>query len=195
MRRFLAAMAVMTFMSAAVGCATESTRPTLRLGAIFPLSGSAGSLGSEEFAGVKMAAQLVNADGGVDGKRIAFDVRNVTSVDDAARAVASLRHDGARIVIGGYASDLSMAASAATARQGLVYWEAGAVADRLTGRGLPGVFRVGATGSELGANAGQFVVSQIAPRLHRAPSAMITPTLSRRQQSGCCAPPVSVSAK
>ena len=56
--------------------------------------------------------------------------------------------EGVQVVIGAYSSDLSIAASAAADRAGLVYWEAGAVADRLTGRGLPIVFRVGASGSE-----------------------------------------------
>ena len=49
--------------------------------------------------------------------------------------MADLAGQGIEIVIGAYSSDLSIAASEAADRAGLLYWEAGAVADRLTGRG------------------------------------------------------------
>ena len=58
-------------------------------------------------------------------------------------------------------------AVAATDRAGLVYWESGAVADQLTGRGLPRVFRVGADGARLGTNSAVFAVDELAPRLGR----------------------------
>jgi branched-chain amino acid transport system substrate-binding protein len=51
----------------------------------------------------------------------------------------------------------------------MVYWEEGAVADRLTGRGFPTVFRVGANGSDLGSNSANFAAHQLAPRLHERP--------------------------
>jgi len=60
-----------------------------------------------------------------------------------------------------------MAVSSAAARDGLVYWESGSVADRLTGRGLPNVFRVGASGANLGTNSATFAAQELAPRLHR----------------------------
>src|SRR5207244_3316349 len=59
----------------------------------------------------------------------------------------------------------SIAASEAADRAGLLYWEAGAVADRLTGRGLPLVFRVGASGSNLGSNSAAFAATELASRL------------------------------
>jgi len=61
-----------------------------------------------------------------------------------------------------------VAASQAANAAGLVYWEAGAVADRLTGRGLPMVFRVGASGSNLGSNSAAFAAAELAPRLGRS---------------------------
>jgi branched-chain amino acid transport system substrate-binding protein len=65
---------------------------------------------------------------------------------------------------------LSMSVSAATQSQGLLYWEAGAVADQLTGRGYPLVFRVGATGTNLGAMSSHFAAQVLAPRLNKSPS-------------------------
>jgi len=157
-----------------VGCNAGASRPSgpagdpIRIGAVFPLGGSAGQLAGYELQGVRIAADMVNADGGVAGRPIQLEVRDVRSGADAAAAMASLHKDGIPVVIGAYGSDLSIAASRAADAAGLVYWEAGAVADRLTGRGLPMVFRVGATGSNLGSNSAMFAATELASRLGRA---------------------------
>ena len=146
--------------------------PRILVGAVFPLSGNASGLAGEELRGVQLAADLVNADGGVGGRRIELDVRDLASGDQAPDVMASLRADGATTVIGAYSSDLSISASAAADAAGLVYWEAGAVADRLTGRGLSLVFRVGASGTNLGTNSASFAVGQLAPRLGRTAASL-----------------------
>jgi branched-chain amino acid transport system substrate-binding protein len=81
--------------------------------------------------------------------------------------MADLARQGVHVVVGAYSSGLSIAASAAASDAGLLYWEAGAVADRVTGRGLPLVFRVGTSGSTLGANSASFAAKDLAPRLGR----------------------------
>jgi branched-chain amino acid transport system substrate-binding protein len=147
----------------------DSSR-VIRIGAVFPISSNAASLAGPELAGVRIAADMVNADGGVDGRRIELVERDLRSRGDADAVMASLAAAGVRIVVGAYSSDLSIAASEAADRAGLLYWEAGAVADRLTGRGLPMVFRVGATGANLGANSAAFAADELAGRLGKAVS-------------------------
>jgi branched-chain amino acid transport system substrate-binding protein len=144
--------------------------PRILVGAVFPLSSNAAGLATEELRGVQLAADTVNADGGVGGRQIQLDVRDLPSADQAPAVMASLKADGVSTVIGAYSSDLSIAASAAADADGLVYWEAGAVADRVTGRGLPMVFRVGASGTNLGTNSATFAVEELAPRLGTAPA-------------------------
>jgi branched-chain amino acid transport system substrate-binding protein len=142
----------------------------IRIGAVFPLIGSPATLAGAELRGVQIAAELVNADGGVGGRPIQLDVRELDRAADAPATMASLRSAGASVVIGAYGSDLSIAASKAADAAGMVYWEAGAVADRLTGRGLPMVFRVGASGGNLGANSAAFAATQLSLRLGKAAS-------------------------
>jgi len=84
---------------------------------------------------------------------------------DADAVMTDFKRSGIEVVIGAYSSDLSIAASAAADRAGLLYWESGAVADRLTGRGLPMVFRVGASGTNLGSNSAAFAATELAGRL------------------------------
>ncbi len=144
----------------------------IRVGAAFPTSGNAAGLAGQELLGVRIAADLVNADGGIAGRPVELDVRDLESAGDAPAVMASLRADGVAVVLGAYSSDLSIGASSAANAAGLVYWEAGAVADRLTGRGLPLVFRVGASGTNLGDNSAAFAASVLAPRLGLAPTAL-----------------------
>jgi branched-chain amino acid transport system substrate-binding protein len=170
---------------ALAGCAAGATSAPasslpIRIGAVFPISGSAASLAGQELRGVQIAADLVNATGGVAGRRIELDVRDLESADQAPAVMASLRSDGVSIVVGTYSSDLSVPASTAADAAGMLYWETGAVADRLTGRGLPLVFRVGASGTNLGTNSASFAAQELAPRLGRAPSQLRLAIVSAR---------------
>ena len=151
-------------------CSTAATTPvastpSLRIGVVLPLSGMPAELAGQERLGIQLAADLVNTDGGVAGRRIVLDVRDVSDANAAPQVVAAFKAEGASVVVGSYASDLSMAVSSAAADAGLVYWESGAVADQLTGRGLPLVFRVGADGARLGSNSATFAASELAPLL------------------------------
>ena len=164
------------------GCAGLGARPAalpgtngegpIRIGAVFPISGNAAALAGPELRGVQIAVDLVNADGGIGGRPVALEVRDLESRDDAPAVMAGLAREGIQLVIGAYASDLSIAASAAASQAGLLYWESGAVADRLTGRGLPLVFRVGASGANLGSNSATFAATELARRLGKAASAL-----------------------
>ncbi len=149
---------------------TPTTLPTIKVGALFPLTGTPAPLAREEYRGVQIAAEFANADGGIAGRRIELIARDLSNREDAEARIQSLRRAGANLIIGTYSSSLSLPASEAAAARGLLYWEAGAVADQVTGRGLPLVFRVGATGRNLGATSSRFTAEVLAPRLQRHPS-------------------------
>ncbi len=171
-RRPLVWAALVAAAAMAAGALAVASPPPVVVGAVFPLTGDAAPLASETLRGVQIAADMVNAQGGVHGRRIVLDVRSIASAGDAPAAMAAIRADGAAVVIGAYSSDLSVPASEAASAEGLVYWESGAVADRLTGQGLPTVFRVGASGTNLGTNSGSFAVQELAPRLGRTAASL-----------------------
>ncbi len=148
--------------------ASQPSGVPIRIGAVFPLSGNAAGLAGQQLAGVQIAVDLVNADGGVAGRPVELDVHDLQSASDAPGVMAQLKGEGVSVVVGAYSSDLSIAASQAADDAGLVYWEAGAVADQLTGRGLPLVFRVGASGANLGTNSADFAAQELPARLGKA---------------------------
>ena len=99
-----------------VACTAATTPTTIRVGAVYPLSGSQGPGGIDEHRGVLLAADLANEDGGVDGR----------SIDDRVGRHARLRRRGGRgrsscddagidLVLGSYGSTISAPASAEAA--------------------------------------------------------------------------------
>lgn len=165
--RVLGMAAGVVLLSSACAPTPLHAAPPIDIGAIFPLSGSSASDARDEYLGARIAMQMVNSAGGIHGRQLVLDVRDVDSTSQVAAAVASLHGDGVPVVMGAYSSQLSIPAAAAVARAGMVYWETGAVADQVTGQGSPLVFRVGANGADLGGNSGRFVANQLMPRLGR----------------------------
>jgi branched-chain amino acid transport system substrate-binding protein len=159
-------MAALLAVTLLAGFAAPTTAArVLRVGALFPLNGPQSALARQEYQGIEIARDMVNMDGGVGGVPVQLDSRELDDPSTAPAAVQSLRSDGVSVVLGTYSSALSVPASAAASAAGLTYWEAGAVADRVTGRALPNIFRVGASGANLGSNSATFAATVLAPRL------------------------------
>jgi branched-chain amino acid transport system substrate-binding protein len=156
---------ILAVLAAACASVAAAGPVPVRVGAIFPLSGSTAPGSTDEYLGATLAVQMMNADGGIAGHAISLDVRDVEDQSQIPAAVTSLRADGVAVVIGAYSSQLSIPAAAAVSAAGMVYWETGAVADRVTGQGSPLVFRVGVNGAELGSNSGKFMLQELVPRM------------------------------
>jgi len=162
----------LTTVLALVGSACSRSPESIRVGAIYPLSGTQGPGGVDEYRGVQLAADLVNADGGVGGRTIELDPVDVSGSDAAPRAVAMLADRGVRLVLGSYGSTISAPASAEAARRGMLFWETGAVGSMPGPGGGRFFFRVAPSGQVLGSSAISFVAEQLSPLLHREASTL-----------------------
>ena len=166
----LAAAALAAAILSACGGTAPTTSQGLVVGVLLPISGASGALAQEELNGIRIATDELNRRGGAFGQPVRLEIRDATTREGFVAAVDSLKGAGAHVVLGGYESVLSIPAAHAANADGLVYWETGAVADQLTGEGLPMVFRVGAAGTNLGSGSAAFAAEQLAPRLHKAVS-------------------------
>ncbi|MDQ2741083.1 MAG: ABC transporter substrate-binding protein, partial [Chloroflexota bacterium] len=144
------------------GSVAASLSRTITIGALYPLSGSQSSGGREEFHGLQTAAQLVNAAGGINGRRIVFRTVDSPSADAAPDAVDQLSRSGVHLIAGSYGSTISLPASAEAQRKHLIFWESGAVATMITERGYANVFRTVTTGNSLGRAAARYAASVVA---------------------------------
>jgi branched-chain amino acid transport system substrate-binding protein len=139
----------------------------IRIGAVYPLTGSEDEGGVDELRGVQLAAQLVNEDGGVGGRPIRIVPIDVPAADAAPGAIGSLKDQGIDLVVGSYGSTISGPAAEAAAGRKMLFWETGAVGE-MSGTGAGRfVFRVSPTGAVLGRSAMSFVADQLAPMLPR----------------------------
>ena len=149
------------------GACTGTGEDTLRVGALYPLSGSQGQGGIDEHRGVLLAAELANADG-VTGRPIEILSIDVPGSDAAPGAVARLADEGVELVLGSYGSATSARVAGATASRGMLFWETGAVGMLpVEARRGELTFRVPPTGGLLGSSAIGFVAEHLAPSMDR----------------------------
>jgi branched-chain amino acid transport system substrate-binding protein len=169
--RRAAALLLASALFAGASCTSASPEP-VRIGAVYPLSGAQGPGGVDEFEGVQLAVQLVNADGGVGGRPVELIPVDTPSADAAPDAIAKLHDDGVRLVLGSYGSTISAPAAEASAHRDMLFWETGAVGE-MTGAGAGElVFRVAPSGAILGRNAIAFVADEYAPVLDVDPGGL-----------------------
>ena len=161
---------VLLLVGLAASC--SDAKPPIRVGAVYPLSGSQGPGGIEEYHGVQVAADLVNADGGVHGRPLRLDPVDTPGADAAPGAIGTLIGRGERLIVGSYGSSISSPAAVEAVGRGGLFWETGAVG-KMAGVGAGDrVFRVAPTGGILGQAAMAFIADQVAPRLHRTPASL-----------------------
>jgi branched-chain amino acid transport system substrate-binding protein len=97
-------------------CASEEQDPTgttfegqLKIGTILPQTGSLAFLGPPEFAGVDLAIQEINENGGVWGSDVTISHKDSgdTSTDIASQSADALIAEGVHAVIGAASSGVS----------------------------------------------------------------------------------------
>ena len=159
-RRFLLG-AGLAGVAAARPRAAEALLP---VGALFPFSGPLSLLGDESFRGLDLAADERNEGAGLLGRRIVL-VRGDASTGPAGDAEAKRLIGPAKagFVFGTYASTVCLAASAVTEVAGVPYFELDALADGITARGFPLLFRSSVTGQACGRLAIDTAADLLAP--------------------------------
>jgi branched-chain amino acid transport system substrate-binding protein len=145
----------------------------LRLGALYPFSGSFTLLGDESFRGLELAAEERNAAGGLLGRPIRLVKGDAM---DQAQALAEVRRliGEARVatVFGTYASPLAFAATQVAELAGMPYFELGAIADPITDRGFRYVFRTCPRASDFARESVNAIPDALCPTLALAPEAL-----------------------
>ncbi len=137
LKQLTTALACLTVMAAAPTQAQD-----IKVGALYPFSGGLALLGDESFRGTEMAVEEKNANGGINGKKIVLVKADAVDANQAvgeARRLTSVENVSA--IFGSYASGVSSAATQVTELAGVPYFELGAVADTITGRGFKYLFR------------------------------------------------------
>lgn len=161
MKRVTVALLALVALSASCSSGPDE----IVVGAVYPTAGSQGMGGIEEFRGVRLAADLVNREGGVRGRPVRLVLTPADSMDGAPEAVDRAVDAGASVVLGSYGSTISAPAAETASRLDAVFWETGAVGE--VGQGAaPGArfFRAVGGGDSLGRAAVAFIRDQRLPK-------------------------------
>lgn len=165
-RSVLAAAMATVPVAHAAAAATVAAAPAepFTVGAVYPFSGSLALLGDESFRGLDLAADEVNAAGGLLGRPVAIARGDAADAAQAAAEVKRLIEQAkAGPLFGSFSSVVSFAASAAAEVAAVPYIELNALADPITARGFRLLFRTGPLASACGAMAVETVVNLLAP--------------------------------
>jgi branched-chain amino acid transport system substrate-binding protein len=143
-----------------------ASKDAIKIGTIFPMTGSLALLGTESFEAADLARQMVNEAGGVNGRQVDFikaDAPDATAgANEANRLITK---DGVKMIIGTYSSGISLAAIPVAERNGIPYLEVVASSDKINQQGFQYVFRSNENASNLGGSAIDFAVDVLAPKL------------------------------
>ena len=107
----------------------------IKIGHLVPLTGFLGAIGSYAQLGVKMAAEEINASGGIMGKQI--DLMSEDSVNPATastKAQRMIEQDGAVLLFGEISSASSLTIMQVAERNKKVFFSTGARSDALRGK-------------------------------------------------------------
>jgi branched-chain amino acid transport system substrate-binding protein len=153
-----------------LGGASAQQDKLWRVGALYPLTGNLALLGNENLTGARIAVEMINEAGGVDGRPVELVTGDAATPDKAqseAERLSSL--EGLQVITGTYSSGLSYAASQVVERRGGLYWETGGIADGLTQRKFENYFRTVFTATSNGRLAATAAQEVVAPKLGKKP--------------------------
>ncbi|MCO6425144.1 ABC transporter substrate-binding protein [Sinorhizobium meliloti] len=155
---------------AAIVLSATAAHADVKFGALYPFSGQLALLGEESARGLEIAVDEINAAGGIQGEKVVLvrgdAVDNNQAIGEARRLI-SLEQVAA--IFGTYSSARSIAASQVAELSGIPYFELGAVADEVTGRGLKYLFRTNPYAADMGKMIVDMVADKIAPGIGKKP--------------------------
>lgn len=160
-------MKLATFLTTtAMALGLTAAHAEVKFGELYPFSGGLALLGEESARGLQIAVDEINAAGGVQGEQVVLvrgdAVDNNQAIGEARRLISL---EGVKAIFGTYSSSRAIAASQVAELSRIPYFELGAVADEVTGRGLEYVFRTNPTANDMARMIVDMIEEKIAPGL------------------------------
>ncbi|MDD4390632.1 MAG: ABC transporter substrate-binding protein [Eubacteriales bacterium] len=168
MKKFLSvALALALILTSLTACTEEgSNNDVLKVGAIYPMSGTNALLGSQCMEAVRIAVDMVNENGGVQGRSVELSEADAPEPTAAATEANRLvDKEGVKIVFGSLASGNALSIAQVTDKRGVCLVESGGIADSLTDSGFKYVFRILDKGGLRGSVGVDYIAESISPAL------------------------------
>jgi branched-chain amino acid transport system substrate-binding protein len=153
----LALSLVLTACSSSEGTSSSGENGKVEevtIGILYPTSGESARIGTVALNAAKLAAEDINAAGGIKslgGAKVKLEIMDPGSKLESARSAAEnlLQNEDVSVLVGAYTSALSMVVSEVTERREVPFVTF-SISDELTSRGFKYLFQVAAKGSQFG---------------------------------------------
>ena len=172
-RRVVATFMVLVLLLVVSGCGSNASdsgtsaqdgAQSVKVGVAFPVSGSLAKIGQASTNGVEIAAEIVNEEQvGPKIELVKVDVPDATSAVNEVNRLIS--RQGIKVIVGAYASPISLAISDVVERNKAIFWEVAATTPKLTERGYKYVFRPNPNARMYGEGSIDFIYHYLAPKL------------------------------
>jgi len=149
---------------------TTSASEAIKLGLNFPLSGGLSTFGQEAMHGVELRVNEINANGGIDGRKIELIKKDAKDTDAAVSNVEDLASAKADAVMGSFSSSIAKAASQAAKRYNLIYWETTGFSPEISKPGYKNVYHTNARTTTYGKQGGEILKTVVAKQLGKSVS-------------------------
>jgi branched-chain amino acid transport system substrate-binding protein len=143
-------LAVAVLLLAVVLCGGALAADTIKVGVLLPLTGSQAKFGEIEKRSYEMAAEEINAKGGVRGMKIELLFEDDTGKPDVGRSGVEklISREKVPVITGGYSSSVTAAAAPVAQQYKVPFVICTGSADDITEKGYDYVFRINPPASE-----------------------------------------------
>ena len=143
-------LTVAMLLLAVVLCGGALAADVIKVGIVLPLTGAQAKFGEIEKRSFEMAAEEINAAGGVRGAKLELLFEDDTGKPDVGRAATEklISRDKVTVLTGGYSSAVTQAATAVAQQFKVPFLVTTGSADEITEKGYEYIFRINPTSSE-----------------------------------------------
>ncbi len=160
-------LAFTSFVSALVLCLGQAVAAApIKVGIVLPLTGSEAAFGEIERNSFKLAAEEINAKGGVNGNTLELVFEDDTGKPEVGRSAVEklISRDKVPVLTGGYSSSVTIAATAVAQQFKVPFMVTTGSADEITEKGYEYVFRLNPPASEYPAAVTTFLTDVAKPK-------------------------------
>jgi branched-chain amino acid transport system substrate-binding protein len=139
---------------------------TIKVGIVLPLTGEQAKFGEIEQRSFQMAAEEINAKGGVKGKKLELLFEDDTGKPDVGRSAVEklISQEKVPVLTGGYSSSVTAAVTAVAQQFKVPFLVTTGAADEVTEKKYEYVFRINPTASEYPASVVTFLQEVAKPK-------------------------------
>ena len=143
-------LAIAGLLWAGILCGGAFAADTIKVGIVLPLTGAQAKFGEIEKRSFEMAAEEINAAGGLRGAKLELLFEDDTGKPDVGRAATEklISRDKVTVLTGGYSSAVTQAATAVAQQFKVPFLVTTGSADEITEKGYDYIFRINPTSSE-----------------------------------------------